>query len=62
MSNLEERVSFMEGRIEFLATKDDLANLETRLVREMNTHLRWLIGIQIGGLVAIAAVLRLLGG
>ena len=62
MSNLEERVSFIEGKIESLATKDDLANLETRLVREMSTQLRWLIGIQIGGLVAIAAVLRLLGG
>ena len=42
------------------ATKEDLANLETRLVKEYGTHLRWMIGLQLAGLAAIAAVLRLL--
>ena len=55
------RQEFYDAILPTLATKEDLAHLETRLVREMSIHLRWLIGLQIGGLVAVAAVLRLLG-
>ena len=62
MTTVDERVSYIEGRLDSLATKEDLASLKVDLMREMGTQLKWLIGIQIGGLAVIAAILRLLGG
>ena len=65
MATLEQRVSYIEGRLDSLATKADLAksigDLETRLIK-------WMVGVQLGGIVAMAAVvtavvtaIRLLG-
>ena len=60
MATVEQRVSYIEGKLEALATKEDLAlglsQLETRLLDKMNTHLRWTIGLQIGGYAAVAAI------
>jgi len=39
-----------------LAIKD----LEVRILREMNTHLRWMIGLYLLGLGVIAAVVKLI--
>ena len=61
MTTVDERVSYVEGRLDSLATKEDLASLKVDLMREMSTQLKWLIGIQIGGLAVIAAILRFLG-
>ena len=59
---IEERLASIEATF---ATKEDLAKLETRLVREMAVHLRWMIGLQLGGFAIVAgivvAVMRLLG-
>ena len=53
MATLEQRVSYIEGRLDSLATKADLAksigDLETRLIK-------WMVGVQLGGIVAMAAV------
>ena len=57
----DQRVSYIEGRLDSIATKEDLANLRTELARDMTIHLRWMIGLQLAGLTAIAAVFRLLG-
>ena len=65
MATLEQRVSYIEGRLDSLATKADLAksigDLETRLIK-------WMVGVQLGGIAAMAAVvtavvtaIRLLG-
>ena len=53
MATLEQRVSYIEGRLDSLATKADLAksigDLETRLIK-------WMVGVQLGGIAAMAAV------
>ena len=52
-ASIEERVSKLEGGYEHLATKADLAQLESRLI--------WKVaGLQIASMVAIAAILRFL--
>ena len=61
MATLDQRVSRLEGSLEHLATKADLANLKADLLKEMSNHLRWMIGLQLLGLAAIAAILRFLG-
>ena len=61
MATLDQRVSRLEGSLEHLATKADLANLKADLLKEMSNHLRWMIGLQLLGLAAIAAILKFLG-
>ena len=51
MTTIEERVSYIEGRLDSLATKEDLASLESRLIK-------WMIGMVISS-VAIATTLAL---
>ncbi len=52
-TSIEERVSKIEGAYDHLATKADLAQLESRLI--------WKVaGLQIASMVAIAAILRFL--
>ena len=49
-TSIDERVSKMEGAYDHLATKPDLAQLESRLT--------WKVaGLQIASMVAIAAIL-----
>ena len=66
MATMEQRVSYLEGKIESLATKEDLANLradmgalETRIAHSLTTSTRWNIGVMllVGG--AAVAILRL---
>ncbi len=60
MATLEQRVSRIEGAYEHLATRADLTQLETRLandISQLETRLiKWMVGLQLGGLVALAAV------
>ena len=62
---VEERLASIEAMLPSFATKEDLFRLETRIVREMAVHLRWMIGIQLGGFAivaaAVVAIMRLLG-
>ena len=57
----EQRASYIEGRLDALAPKTDLAQLEVRLVKEISVHLRWMVGLQLVGLGAVAAIMRFLG-
>ena len=52
-TTIEERVARIEARLDSFATKEDLAKLEARLTCKM-------AGLQIGAMVAIAAILRFL--
>lgn len=53
MATLEQRVSRLEGAYEHLATKADLkeeiGNLKADLIK-------WIVGVQLGSLVALAAI------
>jgi hypothetical protein len=53
MATLEQRVSRLEGAYEHLATKADLkeeiGNLKADLIK-------WIVGVQMGSLVALAAI------
>ena len=72
MTTLEERVSHIEGRMDSLATKEDVARVEARLeagLGELRGELRadmmkmalGVASMQLLGIAAIAAVMRLLG-
>ena len=49
----EERFARLETRQENAATKEDLANLETRLIK-------WMVGLMIGATVAATAFATLI--
>ena len=51
MSNLETE---FRTELRHLATKEDLANLKSDL-------LRWVVGFQLLGIAAVAAIIRLFG-
>ena len=64
-NTIEERVTRVETSIEFIrenmATKADLAELKLELSRSEAKLIRWMIGSQIGLVIALSAVMRLLG-
>lgn len=49
MATVEQRVSRLEGAYEHLATKADISQLESRLIK-------WMVGLQLGSAVALAAI------
>ena len=51
MATVEQRVSYIEGKLDSLATKEDVANLKADM-------LKWLVIVQFGGLSAVAAIMR----
>ena len=62
-SSLEERVSRLEGAYEHLATKADIANVETQIAelratieQKFGNQTRWIVGFMLTGMVLIAAV------
>ena len=68
MATVEERVSYIEGKIDSLATKEDLAELKVGLA-DLKAELRGdLLRVAIGfaglhliGLGAVAAIMQFLG-
>ena len=71
MATTEERVSYLEGRMESLATKEDLAELKGELLTgmaelkgEIMAHVaraearttRWTVGVMIAAVGVISAV------
>ena len=67
MTTLEERVSHLEGAYTHVATKADIGELKAEmseiradLTKEMGNHLKWMIGLQLAGLTAVAAIVRFL--
>ena len=73
MATIEQRVSYTEGKMESLATREDLAKemgaLEVRLtdrINRLDASIAWklagiVVGGMTGGMAATAAILRLLG-
>ena len=64
MTTTEERVSYIEGRLDSLATKADLAGLKADMIERMGNlkgeiTIRMIL-IQLAGLAAIAAIIRFL--
>ncbi len=56
METLEQRVSYIEGKIDSLATKEDVANMRAEN-KEMETRLiKWMVGSVLTGM-AIASSL-----
>ena len=69
MTSAEHPITRSELREELrhYATKDDLTSLELRLTREIGdlraevkgeitTLIKWMVGVQVGGIAAIAAI------
>lgn len=66
-SSTEERVSRLEGAYEHLATKEDVAKVETEVVRVRadvatleGRLIRWMVGTVISGMIAISALTALI--
>lgn len=64
---LSQTRSEIRKELSHYATKEDVANLETRLTREISdfkadikgeisTLIKWMVGVQIGGIAAIATI------
>ena len=67
MEEIQQRVSRIESDRNHLATKEDLAQLETRLVTalsdqtkwiasELSKQTKWMVGLMIATIIAVAAV------
>ena len=64
MATIDDRVTALETEfrteLRHLASKEDLANLRSELQDKLGAHLRWVIGVQLVGLGAVAAIVGLL--
>ena len=60
MATVEHRVSYIEGRLDSLATKADLADLKAELRGDLLKVVIGLGGMQLLGLAAVAAIMKLL--
>ena len=60
MTTIEERVSYVEGKLDSLATKEDLANAKSDLMSEIGKIepriIKWMIGMVLSS-VTIATTL-----
>ena len=56
MEEIQQRVSRIESDRNHLATKKDLAQLETRLVKALSDQTKWMVGLMIAAIIAVAAV------
>ncbi len=61
VATVEQRVSYIEGRIDSLATKADLSEMKAELRSDLLKVVIGLGGMQLLGLAAVAAIMRLLG-
>ena len=60
VATVEQRVSYIEGRIDSLATKADLSEMKAELRSDLLKVVIGLGGMQLLGLAAVAAIMRLL--
>ena len=56
MATVEQRVGWLEGAYQHLATKADLAQLEARLTKEIGRGTRWMAGLLSISLTAMAGI------
>ena len=59
MATVDQRVSYIEGVLPSLATKEDIANLRAELRGDLTRVIMWVAGMQLLGLGAVAAIMRL---
>ena len=58
MANIEQRVSYIEGRY---ATEAGLNELKAELHKALGSQLRWIVTIQLLGIGAVAAIVQFVG-
>ena len=56
MVTLDERVSHLEGKIDSLATKEDVANLRAEMSRMETRLIKWMVGIVLAGMALAASL------
>ena len=61
MATVEERVSYIEGKIDALATKADLADLKAELRGDLLRVAIGFAGLHLIGLGAVATIMQFLG-
>ena len=61
MATVEQRVSYIEGKIDALATKADLADLKAELRGDLLRVAIGFAGLHLIGLGAVAAIMQYLG-
>ena len=57
MATVDQRVSYIEGRLDSLATKADLANLRTELSTKIDTKIDAVLWKLVGTSVAVGALI-----
>ncbi len=60
MTTEQRYITYEEAR-DIFATKADLAMLEARVAQMETRIIKWMIGSQVGLVVAVAAIIRFLG-
>ena len=50
MVTLDERVSHLEGKIDSLATKEDVANLRVEMSQMETRLIKWMVGTVLAGM------------
>ena len=56
MVTLDERVSHLEGKIDPLATKEDVANLRVEMSQMETRLIKWMVGIVLAGMALAASL------
>ena len=57
VATVEERVSFIEGRLDQFATKADVADLKTEMAEIESRIIKWMVAMQLLAVGAIAAIM-----
>lgn len=52
-----ERLAVIETKLQFVATKEDVANTNTKIMQASNSLMRWVVGIGVGTCAVILAPL-----
>ena len=62
MGELRADMSELKGELkaEMGELRADMSELRAELTKEMGNHLKWMIGLQLAGLTAVAAIVRFL--
>ena len=56
MVTLDERVSHLKGKIDSLATKEDVANLRAEISQMETRLIKWMVGTVLAGMALAASL------
>ena len=56
MVTLDERASHLEGKIDSLATKEDVANLRVEISQMETRLIKWMVGTVLAGMALAASL------